>query len=53
MTTSGLPSQQFLEMVANETGVTDLTLETAWNIYDTLFCEVCRPQTPGFLLQGH
>ncbi|XP_031799820.1 lysosomal acid phosphatase [Sarcophilus harrisii] len=29
----------FLEMVANETGVPDLTLETAWNIYDTLFCE--------------
>lgn len=30
-------------MVANETGLTDLTLETVWNVYDTLFCEV-RPQ---------
>ncbi|XP_078004454.1 lysosomal acid phosphatase isoform X3 [Phascolarctos cinereus] len=37
---------KFLEMVANETGVTDLTLETAWNIYDTLFCE----QTHGLPL---
>ena len=27
-------------MVANETGLTDLTLETIWNVYDTLFCEV-------------
>ncbi|XP_054379812.1 lysosomal acid phosphatase isoform X1 [Pongo abelii] len=30
---------QFLDMVANETGLTDLTLETVWNVYDTLFCE--------------
>ena len=47
-----LPSNRFLlpqdvckqnrkwEMVANETGLTDLTLETVWNVYDTLFCEV-------------
>lgn len=27
-------------MVANETGLTDLTLENIWNVYDTLFCEV-------------
>lgn len=27
-------------MVANETGLMDLTLETIWNVYDTLFCEV-------------
>ncbi|KAJ1075257.1 hypothetical protein K5549_006619 [Capra hircus] len=37
---------QFLEMVANETGLTDLTLETVWNVYDTLFCE----QTHGLPL---
>nr|XP_004657281.2 lysosomal acid phosphatase [Jaculus jaculus] len=30
---------QFLEMVANETGLTDLNLESIWNVYDTLFCE--------------
>nr|XP_003412297.2 lysosomal acid phosphatase isoform X1 [Loxodonta africana] len=30
---------QFLDMVANETGLTNLTLETVWNVYDTLFCE--------------
>ncbi|NP_001289421.1 lysosomal acid phosphatase isoform 6 [Homo sapiens] len=33
-------------MVANETGLTDLTLETVWNVYDTLFCE----QTHGLRL---
>ncbi|XP_037694498.1 lysosomal acid phosphatase isoform X2 [Choloepus didactylus] len=38
--------RQFLEMVANETGLTDLTLETVWNVYDTLFCE----QTHGLVL---
>lgn len=37
---------QFLDMVANETGLTDVTLETVWNVYDTLFCE----QTHGLLL---
>uniref|UniRef100_A0A2I3HRJ4 Lysosomal acid phosphatase n=1 Tax=Nomascus leucogenys TaxID=61853 RepID=A0A2I3HRJ4_NOMLE len=37
---------QFLDMVANETGLTDLTLETVWNVYDTLFCE----QTHGLRL---
>uniref|UniRef100_A0A5F8HBA0 Lysosomal acid phosphatase n=1 Tax=Monodelphis domestica TaxID=13616 RepID=A0A5F8HBA0_MONDO len=41
-----LRNAQFLEMVANETGVTDLSLETAWNVYDTLFCE----QTHGLPL---
>lgn len=30
-------------MVANETGLTDLTLETVWSVYDTLFCEVSPP----------
>ncbi|KAK2100485.1 mitochondrial acyl carrier protein [Saguinus oedipus] len=33
-------------MVANETGLTDLTLESVWNVYDTLFCE----QTHGLHL---
>lgn len=33
-------------MVSNETGLTDLTLETIWNVYDTLFCE----QTHGLVL---
>ncbi|KAM8928463.1 lysosomal acid phosphatase isoform 2-T2 [Lycaon pictus] len=37
---------QFLDMVANETGLTDVTLETVWNVYDTLFCE----QTHGLVL---
>lgn len=30
-------------MVANETGLSNLTLETIWNVYDTLFCEVSQP----------
>lgn len=30
-------------MVANETGLANLTLETVWNVYDTLFCEVSPP----------
>lgn len=34
-------------MVANETGLTDLTLETVWNVYDTLFCEVSWLRVPG------
>ncbi|XP_045050029.2 lysosomal acid phosphatase isoform X3 [Desmodus rotundus] len=37
---------QFLDMVANETGLTDLTLENIWNVYDTLFCE----KTHGLVL---
>ncbi|XP_028916021.1 lysosomal acid phosphatase [Ornithorhynchus anatinus] len=39
-------SAAFLDMLANETGVTDLSLETAWSVYDTLFCE----QTHGLIL---
>ncbi|ELK23825.1 Lysosomal acid phosphatase [Myotis davidii] len=34
-----IQNAQFLDMVANETGLTDLTLESIWNVYDTLFCE--------------
>ncbi|XP_029424444.1 lysosomal acid phosphatase isoform X2 [Nannospalax galili] len=41
-----IQNAQFLDMVANETGLTDLTLETVWNVYDTLFCE----QTHGLSL---
>ncbi|XP_073665035.1 lysosomal acid phosphatase isoform X1 [Tursiops truncatus] len=41
-----IQNAQFLDMVANETGLTDLTLETIWNVYDTLFCE----QTHGLVL---
>ncbi|XP_074811506.1 lysosomal acid phosphatase isoform X3 [Natator depressus] len=29
----------FLEMVANQTGIQDVSLESVWSIYDTLFCE--------------
>ncbi|NXE21030.1 PPAL phosphatase, partial [Ardeotis kori] len=31
---------QFLQMVANETGIRDVSLESIWSVYDTLFCEV-------------
>ncbi|XP_041493643.1 lysosomal acid phosphatase isoform X2 [Microtus oregoni] len=41
-----IQNAQFLDMVANETGLMNLTLETIWNVYDTLFCE----QTHGLLL---
>ncbi|XP_043438385.1 lysosomal acid phosphatase isoform X4 [Prionailurus bengalensis] len=37
-----IQNAQFLDMVANETGLTDLTLETVWNVYDTLFCETMQ-----------
>ncbi|KAM6360488.1 lysosomal acid phosphatase isoform 2-T2 [Alca torda] len=30
---------QFLQMVANETGIRDVSLESVWSVYDTLFCE--------------
>ncbi|XP_075783778.1 lysosomal acid phosphatase [Pelodiscus sinensis] len=30
---------EFLEMVANRTGIQDVSLESVWSIYDTLFCE--------------
>ncbi|XP_036181873.1 lysosomal acid phosphatase [Myotis myotis] len=41
-----IQNARFLDMVANETGLTDLTLETIWNVYDTLFCE----KTHGLVL---
>ncbi|KAM4666254.1 lysosomal acid phosphatase isoform 1-T1 [Amazona ochrocephala] len=30
---------QFLQMVANKTGIRDVSLEGVWSVYDTLFCE--------------
>ncbi|KFV48278.1 Lysosomal acid phosphatase, partial [Tyto alba] len=30
---------QFLQMVANETGIRDVSLDCVWSVYDTLFCE--------------
>ncbi|KAM9239726.1 lysosomal acid phosphatase [Leptosomus discolor] len=30
---------QFLQMVSNETGIRDVSLECVWSVYDTLFCE--------------
>ncbi|RXM28873.1 Lysosomal acid phosphatase [Acipenser ruthenus] len=30
---------KFLEMVANETGLKDVSVESIWSVYDTLFCE--------------
>ncbi|XP_062432418.1 lysosomal acid phosphatase isoform X2 [Rhea pennata] len=30
---------QFLQMVAKETGIRDVSLESVWSVYDTLFCE--------------
>uniref|UniRef100_A0A8D2Q7C6 Lysosomal acid phosphatase n=1 Tax=Varanus komodoensis TaxID=61221 RepID=A0A8D2Q7C6_VARKO len=34
-----IQNMEFLEMVANMTGVQDVSLESVWSIYDTLFCE--------------
>uniref|UniRef100_A0A663LWL5 Lysosomal acid phosphatase n=1 Tax=Athene cunicularia TaxID=194338 RepID=A0A663LWL5_ATHCN len=30
---------QFLQMVANKTGIRDVSLDSVWSVYDTLFCE--------------
>ncbi|XP_063293752.1 lysosomal acid phosphatase [Pelobates fuscus] len=32
-------NKEFLQMVANETGLSDYSLESVWSISDTLFCE--------------
>ncbi|XP_054827345.1 lysosomal acid phosphatase [Eublepharis macularius] len=32
-------NMQFLKMVAQETGIQDVSLESVWSVYDTLFCE--------------
>uniref|UniRef100_A0A8D0BFG0 Lysosomal acid phosphatase n=1 Tax=Salvator merianae TaxID=96440 RepID=A0A8D0BFG0_SALMN len=34
-----IQNMQFLEMVANMTGMPEVSLESVWSIYDTLFCE--------------
>ncbi|MGH0128683.1 UNVERIFIED_CONTAM: hypothetical protein FKN15_043726 [Acipenser sinensis] len=36
---SSLGFLKFLEMVANETGLKDVSVESIWSVYDTLFCE--------------
>ncbi|XP_019406792.1 PREDICTED: lysosomal acid phosphatase [Crocodylus porosus] len=36
---------RFLKMVANETGIQDVTLESVWSVYDTLFCEQAHKMT--------
>ncbi|KAJ6667197.1 hypothetical protein lerEdw1_017175 [Lerista edwardsae] len=32
-------NMEFLEMVANKTGIPEVSLESVWSVYDTLFCE--------------
>ncbi|KAM6335721.1 lysosomal acid phosphatase [Podargus strigoides] len=32
-------NREFLQMVANETGIRDVSLDSVWSVYDTLFCE--------------
>ncbi|XP_062973564.1 lysosomal acid phosphatase [Elgaria multicarinata webbii] len=34
-----IENMEFLETVANMTGIQDVSLETVWSVYDTLFCE--------------
>ncbi|XP_033909763.2 lysosomal acid phosphatase isoform X1 [Acipenser ruthenus] len=36
---------KFLEMVANETGLKDVSVESIWSVYDTLFCEQSHNMT--------
>ncbi|XP_058859336.1 lysosomal acid phosphatase-like [Acipenser ruthenus] len=36
---------KFLEMVANETGLKDVSVQSIWSVYDTLFCEQCHNMT--------
>ncbi|RLW10324.1 hypothetical protein DV515_00002338 [Chloebia gouldiae] len=41
---------QFLEMVAKETGIRDVSLESIWSVYDTLFCEQAhKMDLPGWV----
>ncbi|NXR21043.1 PPAL phosphatase, partial [Cinclus mexicanus] len=41
---------QFLQMVAKETGIRDISLESIWSVYDTLFCEqVHKMDLPGWV----
>ncbi|XP_025024554.1 lysosomal acid phosphatase isoform X3 [Python bivittatus] len=34
-----IQNMQFLKMVANMTGIQDVSLESVWSVYDALFCE--------------
>uniref|UniRef100_A0A8C8RC64 Lysosomal acid phosphatase n=1 Tax=Pelusios castaneus TaxID=367368 RepID=A0A8C8RC64_9SAUR len=44
---------EFLEMVANQTGIQDVSLESVWNVYDTLFCEQTHNLTlPSWVTPG-
>ncbi|NXD20497.1 PPAL phosphatase, partial [Spelaeornis formosus] len=41
---------QFLQMVAKETGIRDISLESIWSVYDTLFCEQAhKMDLPGWV----
>uniref|UniRef100_A0A8D0GDD5 Lysosomal acid phosphatase n=1 Tax=Sphenodon punctatus TaxID=8508 RepID=A0A8D0GDD5_SPHPU len=43
---------QFLEMVANETGIQNVSLESVWSVYDALFCEhTHKMQLPDWVTQ--
>ncbi|XP_030130088.2 lysosomal acid phosphatase [Taeniopygia guttata] len=43
-------SWQFLQMVAKETGIRDISLESIWSVYDTLFCEQAhKMDLPGWV----
>ncbi|XP_032919698.1 lysosomal acid phosphatase [Catharus ustulatus] len=40
---------QFLQMVAKETGIRNISLESIWSVYDTLFCEQAhKMDLPGW-----
>ncbi|NXO71730.1 PPAL phosphatase, partial [Phainopepla nitens] len=41
---------QFLQMVAKETGIRNISLESIWSVYDTLFCEQAhKMDLPGWV----
>ncbi|XP_039610845.1 lysosomal acid phosphatase [Polypterus senegalus] len=38
-------NKKFLEMVANKTGLNDVSLQSVWSVHDTLFCEQVHGMT--------
>lgn len=36
--------QDFIDLVRNKTGLNKTNVESIWSVYDTLFCEVRRPE---------
>ncbi|KAI5630255.1 lysosomal acid phosphatase precursor [Silurus asotus] len=38
--------KDFMEMVQNKTGLTSVSIERVWSVYDTLFCEMKHGLTP-------